>query len=405
MSNVMQIKTPLDSLELVVSTLPATDKGKVIPSFSSIAMAMSYFGISYDAFLETPMITRNGVIERFEDADYVKCAIRLEGLGFSRPGLANVKEVARMCMADNKFDSAQVWLNGLKWDGVDRCSDLFSRYFGVDETEYTRATSQYFVTAMAGRVIRPGVKADMVPILVGSQGLGKTTAVKALAPMVDTFTEVDLSAKGDANLSRQLRGKLIGELGELRGLKTKDAESIKAWITRTHEEWTPKFVEFTKVMPRRCVFVGTTNETEFLADQTGNRRWLPMNVVKQCDVEALERDRDQVWAQAAHMFCLYDIMWQDAHRLAPAEHENHIIIEEFMTDSVAEALSNLRFFNADGFGLRDVWLQMYGDDKLPTRQDELRVGNALRTLGYEKRVTRDRVTKKLGKKWFKAEET
>ncbi len=84
-----------------------------------------------------------------------------------------------------------------------------------------------------------------------------------------------------------MRGRLVAEIGELRGLNTKELESIKAFVTRTHENWIPKYREFATQFPRRLVFVGTTNEDEFLADKTGNRRWLPVEVSK-VDVKAIK---------------------------------------------------------------------------------------------------------------------
>ncbi|MCV5824559.1 virulence-associated E family protein, partial [Escherichia coli] len=85
-------------------------------------------------------------------------------------------------------------------------------------------------------------------------------------------------AEKDDDLARKMRGRLVAEIGELRGLNTKELESIKAFVTRTHENWIPKYREFATQFPRRLVFVGTTNEDEFLADKTGNRRWLPVEV-------------------------------------------------------------------------------------------------------------------------------
>src|SRR5690606_34027600 len=117
----------------------------------------------------------------------------------------------------------------------------------------------------------------MVPILVGDQGQGKSTAVKALVPSPEFFVEVSFAEKDD-DLARKMRGKLVAEIGELRGLHTKELEAIKAFITRTHEQWVPKYREFTTTFPRRLVFIGSTNKDQFLADETGNRRWLPVRV-------------------------------------------------------------------------------------------------------------------------------
>src|SRR5690606_14634369 len=114
-------------------------------------------------------------------------------------------------------------------------------------------------------------KADMAPILVGQQGAGKSTAVAAMAPAPEFFAEISFSEK-DEDLARKMRGRLVAEIGELRGLHTREQEAIKAFVSRTHENWIPKYREFAVQFPRRLVFIGTTNKDEFLADETGNRR-------------------------------------------------------------------------------------------------------------------------------------
>ena len=311
-----------------------------------------------------------------------------------------IKDVVRKVMNDKRFDSAQDWLKSLEWDGKDRCSHLFHWFFGAERSDYEESVSKYFSSAMAARIILPGAQCDMVPILLGKQGAGKTSAVKALAPMVDSFTEIDLSTRRDNDLARQLRGKLIGELGELRGLKTKESEWIKAWITRTHEEWTPKFVEMSRIMPRRCVFVGTTNEDEFLVDQTGNRRWLPIKV-GECKIELIQEHIVQIWAQSAVLFNEFGVMWQDAVRLADEHRETHMVYDDSMVDAVREALTSHKFFGKDAVRLLDVSVELY-DGKIPSRADQHRIADALRSLGYE-RLTK-RVDGKLCKVFCKIDD-
>ena len=370
----------------VIDLLPVNKDGKIIASYTSMVAVVSQIDIGYDNFLECPMIQRNGAWDRFDDSDYVDIAMKLESDGFAGVSIPKVKDVVRKVMVQKQFDSAKEWLARIVWDGKDRCSHLFAWYFGADNSEYEKAVSMYFASAMAARVIHPGAQCDMVPILLGKQGAGKTSAVKALAPIVDSFTEIDLSVRKDSDLARQLRGKLIGELGELRGLKTKESEWIKAWITRTHEEWTPKFVENSKIMPRRCVFIGTTNEDEFLVDQTGNRRWLPIKV-GECNIQSLKDDIEQIWAQAAAIFQKNGVLWQDAVRLAEEHRESHMIYDDSMVDSVREALTSHKFVGKDVLRLLDVANEIY-DGKMPSRADQHRIADALRSLGYERRTQR-----------------
>uniref|UniRef100_A0A1A9ZTL0 Virulence-associated protein E-like domain-containing protein n=1 Tax=Glossina pallidipes TaxID=7398 RepID=A0A1A9ZTL0_GLOPL len=98
-----------------------------------------------------------------------------------------------------------------------------------------------------------------------------------------------------------MRGRLVGEISELRGLNSKEIESIKAFITRTHEVWVPKYREFATQFSRRLVMFGTTNQEEFLADETGNRRWLPLRVGKM-RLDDIKRDVMQLWAEGTELY-------------------------------------------------------------------------------------------------------
>src|ERR1700676_3125949 len=98
-----------------------------------------------------------------------------------------------------------------------------------------------------------------------------------------------------------MRGRLVIELGELRGLHSRDSDSIKAFISRTHEEWRLLYKEHNTVFARRFLFFGTTNRDEFLADETGERRWLPLKIGK-CDPDGAAADCLQLWAEASTLF-------------------------------------------------------------------------------------------------------
>jgi len=233
--------------------------------------------IRFDSFRDEIMYAAAGddVFATFSDADYSRLRIRLESKGFKPVGRELIRDAVGLVADNNPFDSAIAWLNALPWDGHPRVENFLRDCFGASDTDYVRAVSLYLWTALAGRVLSPGVKADMVPILVGDQGAVKSSSVAAMVPGVEFFTEISFSEK-DEDLARKMRGRLIAEIAELRGLHTRELDSIKAFIARTHETWVPKYREFAVQFPRRLVFIGTTNQDEFLADETGNRRWLPV---------------------------------------------------------------------------------------------------------------------------------
>jgi len=325
------------------------------------------------------------------DSDYIYIQQQLDLRGVSDPSTEKVRAAVRAVAASFAFDSAMLWARGLHWDGAERIPEFFSRYMGVAASAYTTAVSNYMWTAMAGRCLSPGIKADMVPVFIGEQGSGKTSLVEALAPEPGAYLSVDLSHRDD-NLARAMRGKLVGELGELRGLQTREAESIKEWLTRRSDEWVPKFVEFATVYPRRILFIGTGNNEEFLSDPTGSRRWLPL-MVGRTDMEALVRDRDQLWAEAVMKFDLEGIAWREAHDLAKHEHEDFRVVDAIERDIQT-------WLETDGMDDKEgvprgsqpfhISVLMAGLGKAGAgRADQMRFAAALKALGYKVRVTKD----------------
>lgn len=334
----------------------------------------------------------------FGDSDYARLRITLETKGFRPISRELIRDVVHLVAGENQFDSAIEWLTPLPWDGTPRVESFLINYLSAQDSPYVRAVGRYLWSALAGRVMEPGVKADMAPILVGAQGLGKSRAVAAIAPGPEFFTEVNLQER-DVDLSRLMRGRLVGEIGELRGLNTKDLEAIKAFITRTHENWIPKYKEFATTFPRRLVFIGTTNKDEFLADETGNRRWLPVKVGS-VDVAAIVRDRLQLWAEGREHFLARGIDWQDVEALSAPIHEEHTIRdpwEQAISDWLTQAhpLTGVVPASEPFLRISDVLRFALGfENKQVGRRDEMRVGTALRGLGYQREKVWDAVAKR-----------
>lgn len=286
--------------------------------------------IRFDEFRDEIMLsnTNSGQWRPFKDEDYTRLRIKLEDGGFNAVGLNLIRESVLLVAKENVFDSAITWLNEVApaWDSKPRISAFLQRYFGAQDTPYVRAASEYLWSALVGRILFPGIKADMVIVLVGEQGTGKSTGVAAICPNIDFFTEISFNEKDD-DLSRKMRGHLVGEIGELRGLHTKELESIKAFVTRTREKWIPKFKEFTASYARRIVFIGTTNEAKFLADSTGNRRWVPITVGT-VDVVGIRNDCLQLWAEARDTYS--GVKYAEVESLLSKVHDDHTIMEPWV---------------------------------------------------------------------------
>lgn len=367
----------------IEATISNAAKAVVRPDFVDI-------DIRFDQFRDEIMFAPagSGQWQAFTDPDYARLRITMEKRGFKAVGRELIRDVVLLAADEQPFDSATTWLNGLGWDGVPRIEHFYHTHFGTADTPYTRAVSMYMWTALAGRVLEPGIKADMVPILVGRQGCGKSSGVEALSPDPAFFTEISFAEKDD-DLARKMRGRLVAEIGELRGLNTKELESIKAFVTRTHENWIPKYREFATQFPRRLVFIGTTNEDEFLADKTGNRRWLPVEV-SSVDVRAIKRDLLLLWAEARETFKrLGGIQFRDAERLGASVHEQYTIKDAWLETvekwlDTPDLMTNDIPRNCEFLRASDVLRDAIGlDPKQVSRREQMRISGVLQNCGYK----------------------
>lgn len=389
------------------------DKKGIETTISNVTLALNckdFSGVRFgrDNFKDAVMVAWNCVGEwrPLRDTDYTQVRIQLESRGIKAPGREMVRDAALRVAEQNEFDSALQWGNALVWDGVPRVDGFMAKYFSTENTPYAMAVSRYMWTALAGRLLTPGEEVHMAVVLVGAQGSGKSRGVRALAPEPDSYVEINLEHRDD-NLSRALRGKLVGELGELRGLQTMQGEAIKAWISRSFEEWTPKYMEFATKFPRRLVLIGTTNQDDFLADDTGERRWLPIRVGA-TDLGGIERDRDQLWAEAIVMYRQGGVQWLEAQALAVDEHAAFKTTDPW-TEPVSNWLGQGVMDDEQGpprgcypFKTETVMQGALGlDSKQQGIKEQKRVARVLRGLGY---VTR-RATRAEGGKniWVAAE--
>lgn len=342
--------------------------------------------IRYDVFRDEVLLDHRP----FMDVDYTQLRLRLESpdLNFAPVSREMMRDAVLFVALEATFDSAQDWLNGLEWDGIERIETFYPTYLGTEDTPYTRAVSLYHWTAHAGRILSPGCQVDMVPVLIGSQGSGKSSAIRALVPDEQYYVELSLSADDD-DLARMVKGVLAAELPELRGLRGKEIDHIKAYITKREEEYIPKYMEKKARYPRRVVFIGTTNQEEFLADETGNRRWLPVMVGRQ-DSSAIERDRLQLWAEARERYRKDGILWKEAQELGRALHVHHMVHDPW--ESQIEAWMH-RFFSLNkhvpaarefvhSSEIFQEALQI--DVGKQTKGDEMRLAAVLRGLGWRR---------------------
>jgi predicted P-loop ATPase len=378
-----------------LNTLMPSGVGNITDAVADPAICGYY--VSFDDFKGEVMIRddEEKAWRSLTDTDYTRLKINIVDSGYQEIKDSVIREAVQLVAELNSFDSAQDWINSLVWDGVPRASNFLTTHMGAESTPYTIAVANYAWSAMAGRIVEPGCKADMVPILVGAQGEGKTTSIKAMAWDVETFREVSFH-DSDAEAARKMKGCAVEELAELRGLNTsKDEEGIKSRVTRTMEVWIEKYKTKKSYYLRRSFTWGTTDKNEILGDFAGHRRWLPFEV-KECSPDLITQDCEQLWAEGLVMFKANGIMYAEAERLAKDEHR-HFTISDIWEDTIKSWLFTKNYvvekfkgktpaYSLTGVSIADILVEAIGMtiDK-PKKFDEMRVAKILKNLGFERK--------------------
>lgn len=289
------------------------------------------------------------------------------------------------------------WLAGLRWDGKKRLATWLHVAFGVDKDPYHEAVGTKFMVAGVRRVRWPGCKFDAMPVLEGAQEIGKSTACRALfSPQWYSDEMPDMRGR-DAPIS--MLGMWGIELSELGAIIRAEVEVVKAFLSRQVDRYREmhgrRFVD----RPRQTMLIGTTNDTDYLRDATGNRRFWPI-ACKKAEHAWIEEVREQLWAEAAHLEALGESIWleDDGVRKAAKQAQSDRLAEDMWAQPV---MDYIREGSRPRVKIYELLIHALG---LPrdkhNRSAELRVAGILRGEGWERTVVREGT--KTSKAWVPA---
>lgn len=201
-----------------------------------------------------------------------------------------------------KVNSVKSYLESLRWDGKARLDTIFTDYLGAEDNQYTRAVARKTLCAACARAVCNsvrGVKFDYMPIIIGKQGIGKSTLLSILGKEWFSDSLVTFEGKDAAEM---LQNTWVNEIGELAAMSKYETDAVKQFLSKRMDIYRPSYGRVTQEYPRRCVFIGTSNHDDVLKDRTGNRRFWPIDTQRQAATKDVWNDLpdevDQIWAEA-----------------------------------------------------------------------------------------------------------
>jgi hypothetical protein len=272
--------------------------GNPRPTCTNTRRALRALGIncSYDVFHDK-LLVESPIIKRRDNLDQTMQVLRTKvekAYGFD-PGSRHVHDaVVQLCL-ENEFDPVRNYLGALAWDGEPRLDRWILTYTGAEDTELNREFGRIALIAAVRRVRSPGTKFDPIIVLEGPMGTNKSKAIEVLAG-IENFSDQSIFGARDREQQELLAGVWLYEIAELSNIRRTEVEHIKAFASRTHDRARPAYGRTRVDQPRRCVLFATTNNDRYLKEV--DRRFWPVKTTE-IDIEALKRDRDQLWAEAA----------------------------------------------------------------------------------------------------------
>jgi putative DNA primase/helicase len=359
----------------------------------------------FDAFKNKFEIFDKEKWRDIEDVDSIRIQTRISILFpvFSKIGKEMVYDAIIAISKRNTIDSAVDYLTSLHWDGSARLDTWLTSVYKSPIDVYHKAVAANWLKGLVKRIIEPGCKFDYVLVLFGPQGIKKSTSLSILVGH-DWHLET-VGSPDHKDFFDQFRGKVIIEFSEGETLSKTDVKKLKAVVTMQSDTYRPPYGRFPVDFPRRCVFAMTTNQDEFLKDDTGNRRWLPVECSVDANIEWLQANREQLLAEAYHrVINLKETTWEfPVEETRQAQEDRRI--KDPNTDIIAEWYAQLpEIDRLQGISIHRVYKEVLNGNmpghKPMSKYEQMQIGEVLRLgLRLDKRqVMRFKVRTML---WFR----
>lgn len=300
-----------------------------------------------------------------------------------------VAEALEIVAGRRRFHPVRDYLTSVVWDGTPRLARLLSDWAGAEHNDYTARVGTMVCVSAVARIFRPGCRVNFMLVLEGEQQIGKSDFVRQLFGE-QWFAEA-LESPSHKDFYQGLVGRWGIEIAEMQSFSRADVPKVKQAITAASDWYRPSYGRVAREFPRQCVFVGTTNESEYLRDATGAARFLPVRVTS-IEVEGLIAARDQLWAEAVQRYRDGERYW-----VLPAqavdEQEARYQVDSWEEPIVAWLDGKAATQNypewitgpIDEVTTTDLMRYALGIDiARHTRQDQMRCGAILRRIGWRR---------------------
>ena len=185
-----------------------------------------------------------------------------------------------------------------QWDGEDHIKNLCSYVKTNNDNAFLYHMEKWFTRAVLCALEKEKINKHCLVLANTIQNSGKSTYLRFFIPRkLMNYLSEDIGLDKDSRI--KLCKNLIINLDELSILAKADINSLKAFISKTHINERLPYARKAEYLERICSFVGSTNKTDFLTDESGSVRWIIFEVIEKINFNySMEIDIDKVWSQA-----------------------------------------------------------------------------------------------------------